>query len=39
MADVMLWLLILVLIILCVGEPDLLDAITKYVISLSGGCK
>ena len=39
MADFMLGLIILALIVLCVGDPDLLDAIVKYVMSLSGGCK
>ena len=38
-ADFMLGVIILVLIILCAGDPDLLDAIIKYVMSLSGGCK
>ena len=29
------FLLVIVLVLLCAGEPDLLDAITKYVLAKS----
>lgn len=38
MLDFILLICIVVLVILCAGEPDLLDAITNYV-ELKGTCK
>ena len=38
MSDVVFYICILIAIILCVGTPDLLDAITAYVLSLSKVC-
>lgn len=28
-----------ILVILCAGDPDLLDALTHYVMQLKTGCK
>ena len=38
MSDVAFYVCILIAIILCAGTPDLLDAITAYVLSLSKVC-
>ena len=38
MNEVMLFLMIGIIIILCIGTPDLLDAVTTYVSSLSKVC-
>jgi hypothetical protein len=38
MSDVVFYICILIAIILCAGTPDLLDAITAYVLSLSKVC-
>ena len=38
MSDVVFYICFLIAIILCAGTPDLLDAITVYVLSLSKVC-